>query len=246
MGVFEITLSKRIGMADLDSEDKTTMNDSQYRELKSKHYIQNLIEEGEHEHQDFKFQISDAKKIARSISAFANNDGGHLLIGVKDNGKIAGVRSEEEMFMIEQAAEMYCRPPQEVECSVYKVEGKSVLKVDIAKGNILPVKAPDENGNWKAYYRVADENIVASPLHVKIWKHRQSDRPTVFSLTEREQLLVDYVRTNDSITLEEYMRLAHITKNTAEFSVVNMCSMGALALQYRDGRCQIILPEGEL
>ncbi len=86
------------------------MNDSQYKELKSKHYIQNLIEEGEHEHQDFKFQISDARKIARSISAFANNDGGHLLIGVKDNGKIAGVRSEEEMFMIEQAAEMYCRP----------------------------------------------------------------------------------------------------------------------------------------
>ena len=34
---------------------------------------QNLILEGEHEHQDFKYQISDARKIARSISAFANN-----------------------------------------------------------------------------------------------------------------------------------------------------------------------------
>lgn len=222
------------------------INDAQYKELKSKHYIQNLIEEGEHEHQDFKFQISDARKIARSISAFANNDGGHLLIGVKDNGKIVGVRSEEEMFMIEQAAEMYCRPPQRVECSVYKVKGKSVLKVDIPKGKVVPVKAPDENGNWKAYYRVADENIVASPLHVKIWKHRQSESPTVFSLTEREQLLVDYVRANGSITVEEYMRLVHITKNTAETSVVNMCSMGALALQYRECRCWIILPEDEL
>lgn len=44
-------------------------------EVKSKHYIQNLIEEGEHERQDFKFKISDARKIARSISAFANNSG---------------------------------------------------------------------------------------------------------------------------------------------------------------------------
>ena len=38
-------------------------------------YIRRLIEQGEHENQDFKFAISDARKIARSISAFANNSG---------------------------------------------------------------------------------------------------------------------------------------------------------------------------
>ena len=38
-------------------------------------YIKQLVEEGEHEHQDFKFEISDARKIARSISAFANTGG---------------------------------------------------------------------------------------------------------------------------------------------------------------------------
>ena len=62
-------------------------------------YIQRLISEGEHVHQDFKFEISDARKIAKSISAFANTEGGRLLVGVKDNGKIAGVRSEEEIYM---------------------------------------------------------------------------------------------------------------------------------------------------
>lgn len=35
--------------------------------IRGKFYISRLIEEGEHEHQDFKFQISDARKIARSI-----------------------------------------------------------------------------------------------------------------------------------------------------------------------------------
>ncbi|MDY2810620.1 MAG: ATP-binding protein, partial [Candidatus Faecousia sp.] len=73
------------------------------RPIKGKYYIHRLIEEGEHEHQDFKFQISDARKIARSLSAFANNDGGRLLIGVKDNGVVAGVRSEEDIYMIEAA-----------------------------------------------------------------------------------------------------------------------------------------------
>lgn len=42
--------------------------------IKGKFYIASLIEEGEHEHQDFKFAISDARKIARSLSAFANNE----------------------------------------------------------------------------------------------------------------------------------------------------------------------------
>ncbi|WP_301747923.1 helix-turn-helix domain-containing protein [uncultured Duncaniella sp.] len=64
------------------------------RGIKGKFYIASLIEEGEYEHQDFKFAVSDARKIARSLSAFANNDGGRLLIGVKDNGAIAGVRNE--------------------------------------------------------------------------------------------------------------------------------------------------------
>ena len=72
--------------------------------MNSKDYIYKLIEEGEHQQQDFKFEISDARKIAKSLSAFSNTDGGRLLIGVKDNGKIAGVRSEEEIYMIEAAA----------------------------------------------------------------------------------------------------------------------------------------------
>ena len=50
---------------------------------------------------DFKFEISDSKKIARTLVAFANTDGGRLLIGVKDNGSISGIRSEEEKYMID-------------------------------------------------------------------------------------------------------------------------------------------------
>ena len=76
-------------------------------------YIHALIAEGEHQQQDFKFEISDARKIAKTLSAFANTDGGRLLIGVKDNGKIAGVRSEEEKYMIEAAAQLYCIPEVE-------------------------------------------------------------------------------------------------------------------------------------
>ena len=92
-------------------------------------YIHALIAEGEHQQQDFKFEISDARKIAKTLSAFANTDGGRLLIGVKDNGKIAGVRSEEEKYMIEAAAQLYCVPEVEYTLQTYIVEGRQVLIV---------------------------------------------------------------------------------------------------------------------
>ena len=90
-------------------------------------YIHTLIAEGEHQQQDFKFEISDARKIAKTLSAFANTDGGRLLIGVKDNGRIAGVRSEEEKYMIEAAAQLYCIPEIDYTLQTYIVEGKQVL-----------------------------------------------------------------------------------------------------------------------
>ena len=38
--------------------------------------IDYFVHEGEHQQQDFKFEISDARKIAKTLSAFSNTDGG--------------------------------------------------------------------------------------------------------------------------------------------------------------------------
>ena len=118
-------------------------------------YIQELIKEGEHQQQDFKFEISDVCKIAKSLSAFANTDGGRLLIGVKDNGKIAGVRSEEEQYMIQAAAEIYCVPPVTYNMTTYIVEGKQVLLATILQSERRPVCAKSEDGKLLAYIRIA-------------------------------------------------------------------------------------------
>jgi len=52
--------------------------------FKKKHIITTLIEQGEGQQLDFKFEVSDAVKIARSLTAFANTVGGKLLIGVNN------------------------------------------------------------------------------------------------------------------------------------------------------------------
>ncbi len=213
--------------------------------IKKKGYIEALIAEGEHEQQDFKYQITDARKIARSISAFANHSGGRLLVGVKDNGKIVGVSDEEEIYMIDQAATMYCRPEQPVECRIYNVAGKNVLKVDIAEAADKPVKAPDENGQWRAYYRVADENILASATHVRVMQLQHhddvGDEPPVVAYSEREQILLDYLDGHGGITLNGYMRLAHISRDAAQQSVIDLCRLGVVSLEYMgNGTCLIV------
>ncbi len=146
------------------------------RAMRGRYYIQDLVSMGEHVGQDFKFAVSDPRKIARSVSAFANNSGGHLLIGVKDNGVIAGVRdADEEIYVVEQAARRYCRPSQEVEFALFRVEhGVDVVRARIAPSEVHPVEVDEGRGKFRAYYRVADENIAAHPLMTEAWHFRDS------------------------------------------------------------------------
>ena len=177
-------------------------------------YIRQLVTEGEHCHQDFKFEISDARKIARSISAFSNTGGGRLLVGVKDNGKIAGVRSEEEIYMIEAAASMYCRPKVEIETKTYIAEGRTVLKIDIGEASSKPVYALDEENKPKAYIRIDDENILASPVHMKVWQHAKKEKGALLTFTEREQNLLDILKKHELLTLNQCCKLCKTNRPT--------------------------------
>lgn len=179
-------------------------------------YIQSLIAQGEHQQQDFKFEISDARKIAKTLSAFANTIGGRLLIGVKDNGKIAGIRSEEERYMIEAAAELYCEPQPEFEMRVCRVEGKNILIVEIFESFSKPILAKDEQNKGWAYLRVKDENILATPVHLQVWHQSGSPMGELIEYTEREQLLLTLLQANESLSISRYCRLARISRRAAE------------------------------
>ena len=196
--------------------------------MSDKLYLQQLIEEGEHQQQDFKFEISDARKIARSLSAFANTDGGRLLIGVKDNGRIAGVRSEEEDYMIEAAAQLYCLPQVAIEMHTYTVEGKTVLIAEIPKAVEKPVQAQVAPGKYMAYVRIADENILATAVHLAVWRQKNSPKGSLVEYTEREQLLLDYLAEHGAITVSKYSRLARLSYRSAVDYIARFVRFGLL------------------
>ena len=153
-------------------------------------YLLSLISEGEHQQQDFKYRVADAVKLARSVSAFANTDGGRLLIGVRDDGHLSGVRSEEEIYMMHQAAYRYCRPEASIKFDTYHVDGRTIVVATVPRSDRRPVYALDDEGQRWAYIRIADENIVASPVHIKIWRDEQSPRGAAFTYGEADQRLM--------------------------------------------------------
>jgi len=185
-------------------------------------YIQKLIHQGEHQKQDFKFQVNDSRKIARTLSAFANTDGGKLLIGVKDNGVVAGVRSDEEFYMIEAAASMYCKPTLDFAPRTWNVDGKTVLEIDIPAILYRPCFAENENGKWLAYIRLKDQNILATPLLLKYWKRLSSNTGTLIRYSDKEKQLLQYLQNNPFITLNKFCRLVNIPRYLAENLLVNL------------------------
>lgn len=193
-------------------------------------YIKKLIEEGEHQMLDFKFEISDSKKIARTLVAFANTDGGRLLIGVKDNGSISGIRSEEEKYMIESAAQMYCNPIVKFQTREWVVNGKTVLEVIVPKSKNKH-KAPDHNNAYKVYIRVKDQNILADRILLKIWKYQNNKHNINVTFTEAEMFLLKYLNSNERITLEEFGIKAKISRKEAERILVNFTLMNMIEME---------------
>ncbi len=199
-------------------------------------YIRALISEGEHVRQDFKYEISDSRKIARTLSAFANTVGGRLLIGVKDNGRIAGVRSDEEMYMVEAAARLYCCPEVAVTMSVHRAEGKNVLFAEIPEVADKPVMARDENDRLRAYVRIADENILATAVHMDVWRSAGDGMPAVLTYTERERHLLDLLSVSEPLTVSAICRLLSLPRRQVvallsrfvRWNLVEMC---------HDGKC---------
>ena len=161
--------------------------------MKKKHPIEALIEQGEHQQLDFKFEVSDSKKIARTLSAFANTDGGRLLIGVKDNGNISGVHSEEEYYMIEAASKMYTQPEVPFEATRWEINGKTVLEIYIAPSADKPHLAPDKEDKYKAYIRVADENILANEILVLSWEKKRRKDGTLVKISKPVERLFSYL-----------------------------------------------------
>lgn len=198
-------------------------------------YIYQLIQQGEHQRLDFKHSITDSKKIARSIAAFSNTDGGKLLIGVRDNGSIAGVKSDEEFYMIQAAADLYCKPVVPFETKVWEIEGKTILEITIPKlsGDKL-VTAPDKNGLDKVFIRVKDENLLVNHLFLSAWNIKKFGNGVLIRYDKPERILFEYLQENKRISFSKFQKLTGLSKYKTEKILINLLVLDILKIDYSE------------
>jgi predicted HTH transcriptional regulator len=186
------------------------------------HNLKKLIAEGENQQLDFKFCVSDSRKIARTLSAFSNSDGGRLLIGVRDNGSIAGIKSDEEIYMVDTAAHLFCRPEITYTIKQHTTAGKTILEVEVMKGDKRPYQVKDENGKWLSYFRHHDQNLVANKVLLQVWRKEEKKSGVLVKFSKAENTLMDYLAKNGSVTLSKFRKIAGISSYRAESILANL------------------------
>jgi len=162
------------------------------------------------------------------LVAFANTLGGTLLVGVKDNGNIAGVNSDEEYYMVEAASQLYTKPEVPFEVVKWTINGKTVLEIKVKPSKKRPHKAPDKSGNYKAYVRVNDENILASPIQLKIWKAERFRKSIKLNLSSVENNLFEYLKENKRVTVTQFSKIGFMPTSDAERILVNLTVLGLI------------------
>lgn len=207
---------------------------------KGEKYIKALIAQGEHHQLDFKFEISDARKIARTLSAFANTHGGRLLVGVKDNGRISGIRSEEEFYMVESAASLYCKPEVQFDSHIHTVEGKNVLEIYIPPVKKKPTYALDDNKRWMAYLRVGDENILAGIVQLRIWTGDEEDEKDnteeqILEFTRKEQILLSTLELSPGASLSKLKRDTGFKRNELVSLMTKLVRFDVVEMEVKEG-----------
>lgn len=193
-------------------------------------YLKNLITGGENQKLDFKYCVSDSRKIARTLVAFSNSEGGTLLIGVKDNGRISGIRSEEEIYMVDTAAQLFCRPEINYRIRQHIVGLKSVLEVEVIKGEKRPYQAKDENGRWLTFFRHKDQNLIANNVLLLIWKKQMKKTGVIVKFGAAENSLMNHLSEKGSVTLSKFRKIAGISSRRAESILANLIILKILIM----------------
>ena len=101
--------------------------------------IQSLIDSGEGYNVEFKVRVpSIVRELTEEICAFANADGGYLLIGVDDNGQIIGTGLENDKRSAIQGSISEISPALHCDMYAVNIEDKTVWVIDVPSGKDKP------------------------------------------------------------------------------------------------------------
>ncbi len=200
--------------------------------------IKRLIFGGENEFVEFKRKINHPEKVIREVVAFANTKGGHLFVGVDDDGSIPGCKyADEEDFILQKAMRELCRPKIQFDLEIFPLsEKRSLLHYYIHPGERKPYFAFEKKQHryGKAFVRVKDRSIQASPEIRKILKFNNSPTDVHFQYGDNEKLLFNFLHNNETVTVNQFREMSGLDYKSASFTLVQMVLANALKIIPRE------------
>ncbi|WP_026998774.1 AlbA family DNA-binding domain-containing protein [Eisenibacter elegans] len=186
--------------------------------------LKKLVRQGEGKQLEFKLKANHPEKIIREVVAFANTEGGILLIGVADDKTIKGLKyPREDEYVLTRAIENQCFPPIDYQLERVLIDDtREVLVFHIARGEVLPHYVA-ENAHTRArtaYIRIDDKSVKASREMREILKSANSGRNFQFEFGQKERLLMRYLEQHQSITVDDFANTANIPRRVASRTLV--------------------------
>ncbi len=199
-----------------------------------RHEVKELIASGESTTIEFKRKFTTPVKFAKEVSAFANTKGGYIFIGVDDDKKIVGVKSEkEEIAQIVHACTFFIEPSIEPFYEIIEIDYKDVIIVIIEESDKKPHRVlndPDlPNGESAVYIRQGEESVTASKEMVRILRSQREDAPPLrLSIGDKERRLFAFIEKNHRATVKDFSQLCNISERRAARLLVRLVRAGVL------------------
>jgi len=174
--------------------------------------IKRLVARGESATLEFKRKAAFPDKIVREMIAFANTQGGTLLLGVGDDLSLPGLKYPEGESHVVQQALQRCSPPLPVHEQFIPIgNARTIIRYDIEESSTKPHYLI--NGVEKAcYVRVNDQSIKASREMREIVRRARKKKDIRFSYGEHERFLMQYLDEHPFITLKEFVTMTGLKK----------------------------------
>ena len=120
--------------------------------------IERLAGRGEGQTLEFKQRSPEPPRLAKEIIAFANTDGGRLIIGIDDDGNVVGVKdAAEEEYALRKAIELHCEPAAKYRTERIEITRKrDIILVAVPRSKVRPhyLVESGEFSEKTAYIRV--------------------------------------------------------------------------------------------
>jgi hypothetical protein len=183
-----------------------------------------LVAGGESIRLEFKRKAAFPDKIVKEMIAFANTSGGTLLVGVDDDGNLAGLRyPEEEAHVIRKAIQKHCRPFFEFDEQIVSLTSKkSILRYDVPVSARRPHHFRISSRVRETYIRVRDMSMKASHEMIEVVRRSRQAKNIQFTYGAHESALMRYLDDHPSITLSEFQVLCGLDRYLASRKLVTL------------------------